>query len=269
MTDTRVGNTRPPGPRTGYAHPKCYAAPLADCDDKITREHPVSESLLEEFGGEFIMDGTPWAKMRLTKTKEAASKVLCERHNSALSPLDSMIPRLFRVLRGFREGRDVGWHTIDGEDLERWAMKAAVGYLESDNILDRDATTRITTDGVPEWWLRYLFGEQELPMGIGMHVLASGIPEGLRAGLLTVAVATYPEGHAQAGMFHGVYINLVGLLFLVTVEPDLSFMPDELVYRPLGIQLGHAMPRGCVCLRWQRTPSREHIILGDQTRGEP
>ena len=127
-----------------------------------------------------MLDGMPWAKNRLTTPNEATSNVLCERHNAALSPLDDLIGQLYDALCAFREGRAAGWRTLNGGDLERWVIKAMIGLLESNNVLDFDSTRIVSDSGPPEPWLRFLFGEADLPEGFGFHFVGNHL-EGMDA----------------------------------------------------------------------------------------
>ena len=54
---------RPPplltGPRTGYANPGCYARRSNDCDDRLTREHFITDDVLEAIShdGKVVVSG--------------------------------------------------------------------------------------------------------------------------------------------------------------------------------------------------------------------
>ena len=41
-------NTQPPGNRTGFSHPKCYAGGDHNCSEKISREHYDSATVLKQ-----------------------------------------------------------------------------------------------------------------------------------------------------------------------------------------------------------------------------
>ena len=87
----KVPSLLPPGPPTGYAHPKCYLSHTSDCSHKISREHYVSKVILEMLGEDLEVGGLPWeppGTLVRYGINSLVSTVLCERHNSALSPLD-------------------------------------------------------------------------------------------------------------------------------------------------------------------------------------
>lgn len=76
--------------------------------------------------------------MQILPPVALASKVLCERHNSALSPLDTAATDLYAILR--RINAELGdeaptapseTFTVGGVDLERWLLKALIGLAHS------------------------------------------------------------------------------------------------------------------------------------------
>ncbi|HEY0991815.1 MAG TPA: hypothetical protein VGD80_32415, partial [Kofleriaceae bacterium] len=161
-------NTKPPGKRTGYAHPKCYARTLNDCSQQITREHYISKKLLERLE-DFEADGLAWLPEKKSLTAKALqSKVLCKRHNEALSPLDDNITNLYDMMRRWQDRKVVGDLVLDGEDLERWAIKVMFGLFASGSsqLLDADSAPVDRTTTLPRRYMRILFGEK-MPRGRG------------------------------------------------------------------------------------------------------
>ena len=73
-------------PKTHFAHPKCYAAPLADCCDKITGEHFITEGVMKLIGEPITVGGLSWLKGRdqTLTTNALTAKILCKRCNSAI-----------------------------------------------------------------------------------------------------------------------------------------------------------------------------------------
>jgi hypothetical protein len=237
-------NTTPPGPRTGFAHPYCYAAGLNDCSAEANREHPISRSLLAAYGESLVVDGLPWADLRPSHPSDLKSHILCKRHNTALSPLDLMITRLHAPLEAHRFHQPIGWHTIDGEDLERWAIKASIGMAASRNFLNLDRSI-LDPGPVPPYWLRYVFGDEELLPGCGLYVTERADVEASRLSRDALMLAISPAV-ATGGTLFGVSAHMVGITFVVSM---VTRPPREIrgIYRPIGIRLGN----GCVRLRWQ------------------
>jgi len=104
----------------------------------VSREHFVSRGLIA--GPELKVQGMPWQKVPVLHISPDAltAKVLCRRHNEALSPLDSEALRVFEALRAARvhaTRRSLStrpWATIiSGHALELWALKTMAGFCAS------------------------------------------------------------------------------------------------------------------------------------------
>jgi hypothetical protein len=160
-------DTRPPRPRTGLANTRCYAASLSDCSAKISAEHYLSAVILRRLAGPsgwLDVTGVPKdaPKKRLTASTLVARK-LCERHNGALSPLDTVAGRVFDAIASvgneLGQGRDllVG---VNGHDFERWLLKYLCGLLTVRRV------------PIPEVWIRILFGECSILLPRGLYVYA-------------------------------------------------------------------------------------------------
>src|SRR5579872_4971666 len=85
-------NLRPPGPKTGYLHPGCYLRETGDCSEQISKEHYISRAVLQQLGEVLRISGVPWLPPEQTfdtTVQNLTAKILCRRHNEALSPLDA------------------------------------------------------------------------------------------------------------------------------------------------------------------------------------
>ena len=115
----------------------CWAASLGDCEGKISREHLVSQALFP--GGNITVSGLRWCKDGSKTVGLAAltGKILCQKHNSELSELDTTVKRAFEAfdesmqlfqLRSKLQGRrwTIKTFTIDGVLLERWFLKTLI-----------------------------------------------------------------------------------------------------------------------------------------------
>lgn len=177
-----VANVNPPGTRTNYAHPGCYLSRVdANCSRNLTREHFISKSILEIIdvvGGSrgVLMEGFPWLKEpKALSPERIASKILCERHNNGLSPLDTSALRFFECLMALPKvlgapGRKRDHlYMFSGPDLERWMIKLLTGLLVSGNAM-LDGKKKVV-DAVPTWWLEVLMGRMHLPPGVGLGTM--------------------------------------------------------------------------------------------------
>ena len=127
----------PKGPLTSYANPKCYLRFTSDCSDRMSLEHYISRSVLE-ITKTFGLQGLPWQdpdeEVIDYGIENLASRILCERHNAALSPLDAMAARIYKIIMQIRDelakptqydrGR---WFIASGEALELWTIKTLCG----------------------------------------------------------------------------------------------------------------------------------------------
>jgi len=199
--------------------------------------------------------GLSWlAEPRNIPPRGLQAKILCKRHNNALSPLDTTIARLFDVLFRAEQGCNVGAHEFDGESLERWALKVLLGLVTSGNFFGAEGKAM----AVPELHLRILFGEETFPQGCGFYYIGDPV-KGLDADLLNAAVNRYPPGDAEEGSIFGITIRLAWLRFLTTVTARISAGQPRLVHRPGGLQLG-VPERGRIGLRWD-LPSMTGLIV--------
>lgn len=125
-------------------------------------------------GKEFKMEGFPWQKpgeFTALKFDALKAKVLCRKHNTALSPLDSAAGSFFRTIytctRGGIQGvipLDDLCFEFDGRVLERWLLKVLCGVLASGNHSGKD---RI----VPKEWVEVLYERRPWPQEFEFYLL--------------------------------------------------------------------------------------------------
>lgn len=126
----------PPGAITGYAHPKCYMGKTENCSTSKSREHYISEAILERFD-KLLVTGMPWQERgakQVFPTDALASTILCERHNNALAPIDQFGLRAFDAIiqscdyaLGSKHSGRVQHHLLSGEGTELWLFKLLAG----------------------------------------------------------------------------------------------------------------------------------------------
>jgi len=127
----------PEDPLTGYANPGCYLKHTNNCSKRMSREHYISRCVLE-VTKTFGLRGLPWQDPNEEVVdygiESLAARILCERHNSALSPLDAMAARVYRIIMQIRDDLanrtryDRGrWFIASGEALELWTLKTLYG----------------------------------------------------------------------------------------------------------------------------------------------
>jgi len=234
----RCGTT-PPKPVTGCAHPKCFARDLKDCGDSISREHYISRSLLGVFGGrEIAVSGMPWipdGQQRVVSSASLTSKMLCERHNHALSPLDTVASEFFRFFVATWSEEELDLFLCRGYDLERWLLKMLCGLVVSGNAT-------FSGKALPTWtppleWLEILFGSTDVESPAGLHYVVAPNYRAESAVLHVTPVFKSTTAHPIAMAF-----SVEGIVFLFAMEelPPLA-MPSatgaDTRYRPKALQL--------------------------------
>ena len=133
----------------------CWALSLGDCANGLSREHYISDGIFDDVF--LTVVGLPWCRHEPRKIalKSAVAKILCEKHNSALSPFDSEAANLskFLVSHVYRQPLVDSSVKLQGKLLEKWALKTFLnlGYLRA---LHREQRNAINP---PESLVRYVF----------------------------------------------------------------------------------------------------------------
>jgi len=223
--------TTPSQPKSGDHIRTCYASRLADCSSRLSREHYISKNLLDYLNRDdgLTVSGLPWlnGKEQTLPPNALASKILCERHNSALSPLDEMAVRFFQAFdeEGVAGSGQQLLHLFSGHDLERWLLKMLCGIAFSKNL-----TTDIDCDlSIPRLWLDILFGYSDFTRGKGFYVCTDigHRFEGPR-GLMMRAIT-------GRGKITGIVLYVCGYELILSMSgiPTRRFNKRRVAYRPL------------------------------------
>jgi hypothetical protein len=116
-----------------------------DCSADLSAEHYISKSVLQAIGTTVAVSGVPWPSLPGGEEKEIGinrltARILCGRHNSALSPLDSAAGAFFEKLQAIEVdlqrrslSRKHSFVLMSGEALELWMLKLACGLFYSKN----------------------------------------------------------------------------------------------------------------------------------------
>lgn len=113
----------------------CWAETLRDCNGGISREHVVSKSLFKS--STVSVDGFPWCKghTRTVGIESLTAKILCQKHNNDLSPLDKEASALFDAIREWCARENIRSNmsplsriaraptVVNARLLERWFLK--------------------------------------------------------------------------------------------------------------------------------------------------
>src|SRR5262249_35605606 len=148
----------------------------------LSGEHYLSKAVLMAMGGKITIDGVPWlptGEKREIGVNNLTARVLCKRHNSALSPLDAVAGEFFSVLRNINTdlttkslSRKRSHYFFSGEELELWMLKTLCGMIYSGNAL-ADGVRLLGNNRVD-----YLIVQSALEVGLwpancGLHMKAT------------------------------------------------------------------------------------------------
>ncbi len=131
---------------------RCWAEQEGGCEGPLTREHVVSECLLE--GQAVRVRGLAWCQgeFRPAGIGGPSCKCLCDKHNNTLSPVDGEAKRLLEALTLLLESKGGGQSNnprIDGHRFGRWLAKTACNQAAAN---ERHIPTRL---------IRYAFAERD------------------------------------------------------------------------------------------------------------
>ncbi len=119
------------------------------------------------------MTGLTWFKKGLfTKAPKSllVSKILCERHNNSMSPLDNEIGKLNSTFERFDKELRSGTASdeiviLSGEDIQNWMLKCVCGFASANQIPHR------TKKPIPQGWIDILFEKKVWPERWGLYLV--------------------------------------------------------------------------------------------------
>ena len=223
---------------------ECWASALGNCSGSASREHYISDGI---FDGESVSaQGLHWCKTAPVEIglSSAVAKILCKRHNEALSPFDGEASRLSKYLLGsvLDKPLERSELRVDGRLLEKWALKtyANLGYI---GALDPVHHTRVTP---PPFLVTHIFEDTPLPQGIGLYFVSGKVSNAdFRAGVSWTSIRNVAAG----GEIVGMTFMLNSVRFVVSAQPgdaaprlrrvgtvnDFNYAEANITYRPADI----------------------------------
>lgn len=239
-------NTIPKGPPTGFSHPGCYARSLNDCSPTISGEHYISEGVLRLYGKESAkVKGVKWVpegNQKEVSINSLTGKILCSRHNHALSPLDATAIKFFEFFTKPWDGDKDEILLLSGAELERWMLKMLCGIVASGNATFGKTTGKWQP---PQNWLRILYGTDKIEAPAGLHCITGEYRE------VTELVQIVPISSPSSEELIGLSIVISGIGFIFSMEEiEGTFVKDHLQskrfqthYRPEAFQLNNGQNR--------------------------
>ncbi len=254
-----LGNdTNPPGPITGHVNGKCYANRDSNCSENLSKEHFISEALLKQIqlNKTVKIAGLKWQEaetFKIIPLPALASSILCERHNNAMSPLDSNMGAFSQAISEYDAAMRPGAatalserRTFSGDDIERWMLKCLLGLRISKNF----------SGELKDACLDLLFTRMVWPKGWGLYLaLTVGKPIYHSSSFLIETFIDPAQGLILVANF-----GIKGLPFVLCMgRPD---SPERIgVFRPAGIVLQSDKCNKELLLNWQAGPSTGNVAL--------
>ena len=251
-------------------NPKCYAAEIGGCHGKVNREHYFSESVLRLLNTQNGMQilgaaGCEPGTMRAGSVSSEAARILCEAHNSALSPLDAVARRFFKAIDDATSDLTSTDRIlvanklclINGHDLERWALKALCGFVFSGNAVNSKGEI-VRGWKPPRDWLTIIYGLGGMPQQFGLY--ASGVPHSPSPDCAGIK----PFG-TDSEIFGAIFRFRTVEFSLIMAHPQYCLSIPSIAgssYRPGGFNFTmHGMTRK-VFIEWEDDLARVPFSLG-------
>lgn len=186
---------------------KCWAAHVGGCSEKLSREHLISRSLFPN--PTVLVEGFDWCKEPRTVGIDALTrKILCARHNCALSTADEVIARFNDTANLTAAGI-----TISGRLLERWFLKTLVNL----SIGTKDHIGDGMSESEAGWPSPYLaavvFGSIPFTHKMGLYTLNCPESYKYRQGEILFVPLT------RENRIGGALFGVAGMYFFLSLRP--------------------------------------------------
>jgi len=258
-----------PSPVTGFENPHCYMRHTRDCSRRLSGEHFVSASVLKVLGPEAVgAKGMPWQRPNEAKAipiSRLRANILCQRHNTAMSSLDSCAAEFFRALRTVYDNvantkslsRRALWYLISGEELEMWFAKTALGLFHSNTMpLDRGAKRAQPTIRPS---LHAIFRGRILPEPCGLYLQTPSDTQLGKRNELTFRSVVSDNGAFVVGL----EMVFMGATFSFLFDTGARFrgLEEGLSRRPDCLRFRNAQRSHTIVLTWPKMQPRNMRML--------
>ena len=257
---------RPPGLPTGYSHPRCYLGFTQNCCTKISGEHFVSQGILRQIGQSVSITGAPWQKtgeIKTFATKNLTANILCVRHNSAFSDVDTAAIRLFKFVTEINAdlaqkslSRKKKFYVVGGDDLEMWATKALLGLFHS-----QPKNTELAEYTINPTVVEDAIRMARLPKSCGIYLNARlGAPRVHHENEITVGTITLKEERRLIGLV----IDIGGVSFDFLMDPlgvNTLRQGETKLYRPAHLMFEGRGRAHVIFLCWSSDHSEEGVVF--------
>lgn len=208
-------------PVTDISVDKCYAKSLKSCEGPISREHFVSNNILQIL--ETIQpEGIPWLSHREEHLvpNDLTIKCLCQKHNSYLSPMDSVAGGVFKSILDMSSGEDFTKVIVNGRLFERWFLKLFFGMISSKQIKYDEKL--VTMGDIDPEWIEILFLNKKFPKGTGLFLVMKPGDQVTVDKKVKITTLFYEKA------IQGLKIDFAGFIFYFSLLPkDIAFKKDH------------------------------------------
>nr|WP_019862309.1 hypothetical protein [Mesorhizobium loti] len=236
---------------------------LGSCDGPISGEHLFTHSIMRllQGDGEFSISGVPWladGETRVLPTRALTANCLCQKHNSALSPLDGEALRFFTVLKSGLDKGPCAHSIVSGHDVERWLLKTIKALAASKNLArDRKSLPGVFASDIAV--LEMLDDPQAWPAGAGLYcpMMTGQTAENHNR----FQIQPYTN---QSGEIVGLSASILGLAFVLMLQPpDLAEVPQLLTarFRPGQISVRYPAGTTLIDISWDDGRSHDPLSL--------
>ena len=211
------------GDTTGFSHDRCYLSSTGNCGTQITKEHFISRNILERLAKPKLKINAPhfFGKPSVEIGVDSFSaKVLCDKHNSALSKLDDVAGVAFGLIEELsarlatisnEPGAGKSFYVSSGIDIERWMIKVFCGLVAAGKIRGISGL-HVSVSDLWAGQLDSLLGRSTLPEPLGMYT-HTFVGQQRTPGSFSFSTIQLTDGSGEVG---GVMLSL-GLMSLVLV----------------------------------------------------
>ena len=227
-----------------------------NCDQKITGEHFATKGILEYLSaGKVAVEKAPWLGIGETKIigiNSLVSNILCKRHNSAFSGVDSAAVQFFGLLNeiaiDFARSSSLeqeNLYLFSGEDLEIWACKTLLGLLYS-----QPQNSSLREYNVNHDIIAAIARTGRLPQGHGIYVNGrTGLNQVHKSHEFTIR----PITHERQKRLIGLELVMAGLpihFFLDSLGVNFEYERTHKIYRPSFLRFQNGNRAHSILLSW-------------------
>lgn len=265
----RVPSLLPAPPQTGHAQQGCYLSFTQDCSPDLSAEHYISKSVLSVLGDKILVGGASWLakkEQRSIGINNLKARILCSRHNNALSPLDAEAGKFFQTLytafdnlsrKSISTSRR--WYLFSGEMLELWMLKTLWGMVRSESAaIDRrpvSGTHRLNANVLYE---ALKFGVW--PENCGLYLLKeSSMPVTPRQQVTFQTVSDDNNAEIQ-----GCALTLRGLDFKLVLDPSIATWAETIAphtCHPEALILKNSQRERTIELTWMPETKGDVVLI--------